>query len=145
MNFKGLQKCSTKTEKNDNGKFKKKKRFGKSLANRAPAMLLTIIDRKLGYYDRVLNKIDTYSVKASQYNHFYDTYKKKRLSDRWNHFGDLKIQRDMYSAFLIMNVEDDLKGINQQKCNNRFDEFYRLHNLEIERLTGKKNLGSIAI
>lgn len=145
MNFSGLQKRSTKTEKNDKGKFKKKKRFGKSLANKAPAMLLTIIDRKLKYHDRTLNKIDTYSVKASQYNHFDGEYKKKKLSERWNYFGDIKIQRDMYSAFLIMNVDNDLKGINQQKCNERFDNFLKLHNLEVERLTGYKNLSSIAI
>ncbi len=37
MNFKGLQKCAQKTEKNKKGKFKPKKRFGKSLGNRAPA------------------------------------------------------------------------------------------------------------
>lgn len=49
MNFKGLQKPTAKTETNDRGKFKKKKRFGKSLANKAPAMLLTIINRKLSY------------------------------------------------------------------------------------------------
>lgn len=41
MNYKGLQKRSKKTEKNDKGKFKKKKRFGKSLANKAPSMFLT--------------------------------------------------------------------------------------------------------
>ena len=140
-----LQKRSTKTEKNEKGKFKKKKRFGKSLANKAPAMLLVIIDRKLKYYDRVLNKIDTYSVKASQYNHFDGEYKKKNLSQRWNYFGDIKVQRDMYSAFLIMNVNNDLKGINQQKCNERFENFLKLHDKEVERLTGKKNLSSIAI
>jgi hypothetical protein len=145
MNFKGLQRRAKKTEKNDKGKFKKKKRFGKSLANKAPAMLLTIIDRKLKYYDRVLNKIDTYSVKASQYNHFNGGYKKKKLSQRWNYFGDIKVQRDMYSAFLIMNVDNDLKGINQQKCNKRFENFKKLHDLEVNRLTGNKNLSSIAI
>lgn len=32
MNFSGLAKKSTKTEKNDNGRFKHKKRFGKSIA-----------------------------------------------------------------------------------------------------------------
>ena len=108
-------------------------------------MLLVIIDRKLKYYDRVLNKIDTYSVKASQYNHFDGEYKKKNLSQRWNYFGDIKVQRDMYSAFLIMNVNNDLKGINQQKCNERFENFLKLHDKEVERLTGKKNLSSIAI
>lgn len=145
MNFSRLQKRSTKTEKNDKGKFKKKKRFGKSLANKAPSMLLTIIDRKLKYYDKMLNKIDTYSVKASQYNHFNGECKKKKLSQRWNYFGDTKVQRDMYSAFLIMNVDNDLKGINQRKCNERFENFLILHDTEVERLTGCKNLSSIAI
>lgn len=37
MNFAGLQKKSTKTEQDNSGKFKRKKRFGKSLANRSPA------------------------------------------------------------------------------------------------------------
>jgi len=145
MNYAGLQKRAKKTEKNDKGKFKKKKRFGKSLANKAPAMLLTIIDRKLKYYDKQLIKIDTYSVKASQYNHFDETYNKKKLSQRWNNFNGIKVQRDMYSAFLIMNVNNDLKTINQQKCNERFENFLILHNKEVERLTGNKNLNSIAI
>ena len=69
MNFAGLQKRSSKTEKNDEGKFKKKKRFGKSLANRAPAMLLNIINRKLSYYGLKLIEINTYKAKASQFNH----------------------------------------------------------------------------
>lgn len=146
MNFSGLQKRSTKTEISEKtGKFKKKKRFGKSLANRAPAMLMTIIDRKLKYYDRQLIKIDTYSVKASQYNHFDETYKKKKLSDRWNDFNGVKVQRDMYSAFLIMNVNTDLKTIDNDKCNKTFENFYRLHNKEVDRLKGNKNLSSIAI
>ena len=31
------------------------------------------------------------------------------------------------------------------KCNERFENFYRLHNLEVDRLKGHKNLSSIAI
>ena len=83
MNFSGLAKKSTKTEKNDKGRFKRKKRFGKSIANRAPSMLLGIIDRKLSYYGKRLIKIDTWSAKASQFNHFEGTYNKKKLSQRW--------------------------------------------------------------
>jgi len=145
MNYAGLQKRASKTEKNNKGKFKKKKRFGKSLANKAPSMLLTIIDRKLKCYDRQLIKIDTYSVKASQYNHFDETYTKKKLSERWNDFNGIKIQRDMYSAFLIMNVNTDLKTINKEKCDETFENFLTLHNKEVKRLTGNKNLSSIAI
>lgn len=145
MNFAGLSKRSTKTERNEKGRFKKKKRFGKSIANRAPSMLLGIIDRKLSYYGKRLIKIDTWSAKASQFNHFDGTCNKKKLSQRWNDFNGTKVQRDLYSAFLIMNVADDLKSFDISKCNERFDNFYRLHNLEVERLTGHKNLSSIGI
>ena len=145
MNFAGLQKRAKNTEKNDKGKFKKKKRFGKSLANKAPSMRLTIIDRKLGYYGEKLMEINTLEAKASQFNHFDRTYTKKPLSQRWNDFNGIRIQRDLYSAFLIMNIRDDLKSFNVDKCNERFENFYRLHNIEVDRLTGKKNLSSIAI
>jgi len=145
MNFSGLMKKSAKTEKNKQGKFKRKKRFGKSIANRAPAMLLSIIDRKLSYCGEHLIKINTWSAKASQFNHFNGSYYKKKLSQRWNDFDGIKVQRDMYSAFLIMNIESDLKSFNTQKCNDRFDNFCRLHNIEVDRLKGNKNLSSIAI
>lgn len=125
--------------------LKKKKRFGKSLANKAPSMLLGIINRKLGYYGEKLIEIDTFRTKASQFNHFDGTYAKKSLSQRWNNFNEIRIQRDMYSAFLIMNISNDLKSFDIDKCNERFANFYRLHNLEVNRLTGKKNLSSIAI
>lgn len=145
MNFAGLQKRAKNIKKNDKGKFKRKKRFGKSLANKAPSMLLTIINRKLGYYDENLIEINTLEAKASQFNHFDGTYTKKPLSQRWNNFNGIKVQRDMYSAFLIMNIADDLKSFDIDKCNKRFENFYQLHNLEVNRLTGKKNLSSIAI
>lgn len=145
MSFFGLAKRTKKTEKNSKGQFKCKKRFGKTIANRAPAMLLEIINRKLSYYDKYLIKIDTWHAKASQFNHFDGTYHKKTLSQRWNDFNGIKIQRDLYSAFLIMNTASDLKSFDINKCNERFENFYKLHNKEVKRLTGHKNLISIAI
>lgn len=145
MNFSGLQRRAKNTEKNDKDKYKKKKRFGKSIENKAPSMLLTILNRKLKYYGEKLIEIDTYQSKASQFNHFDETYEKKSLSQRWNDFNGIKVQRDMYSAFLIMNIAKDLKSFDIDKCNERFENFYRLHNIEVERLKGKKNLSSIGI
>ena len=145
MNFAGLQKRVKNTEKNNKGKFKRKKRFGKSLANKAPSMLLSIIDRKLKYLGEKLIEINTFEAKASQFNHFDKTYTKKTLSQRWNNFNGIKVQRDMYSAFLIMNISSDLKNFDINKCKERFDNFYKLHNKEIERLKGNKNLSSIGV
>lgn len=145
MNFAGLQKRAKNTEKDDKGRFKRKKRYGKSLANKAPSMLLAIIDRKLKNFGEELIEINTSEAKASQFNHFDKTYTKKPLSQRWNDFNGMKIQRDLYSAFLIMNIAKDLKSFDIGKCNKRFDNFYRLHNLEVNRLKGHKNLRSMAI
>ena len=101
--------------------------------------------RKLKYFGEELIEINTFEAKASQFNHFDGTYTKKTLSQRWNDFDGIRVQRDMYSAFLIMNISNDLKSFDIDKCNERFKNFYRLHNLEVDRLTGKKNLSSIAI
>lgn len=138
MNFKGLQKRSKKTEKNDKGKFKRKKRFGKSLANKAPAKLLTILDNKLKYFGEKLIKVNTKEVKASQYNHLNCRYNKKKLSQRWNDLSGIKIQRDLYSAFLIQHVNDDLCNINQEECKRDFERFKILHDKEIERLNNSE-------
>jgi hypothetical protein len=48
--FKSMQVRSKETKKNDKGKNLSKKRFGKSLANRAPSELLTILKNKVCQY-----------------------------------------------------------------------------------------------
>lgn len=144
MNYSGLQKRAKETTVNKKtGKFNKKKRFGKSLANKAPAKLIEIINRKLKYFDTEIKKINTYTVKASQYNHFDDTYTKKDLGERWNIFDvnneEFKLQRDLYSSFLIMNVNNLANKIDRSKCIETFDGFRNLHDIEIERLKNSSN------
>jgi len=138
MNYSGLQKRAKKTTKNKNGKFNKKKRFGKSLANKAPAMLIEIINRKLKYFNIEIKKINTYTVKASQYNHVEDTYVKKDLGERWNVFNidgeNVDIQRDLYSSFLIMNVNNLADKVDRNKCTKTFQKFKTLHDIEIQKL-----------
>jgi hypothetical protein len=149
MNFRALQKRSKKTTKNKkNGKINKKKRFGKSLMNYAPSMLIDIIDRKLSYFikpyrtkgtRRCIKEIDTYKVKASQYNHLEDNYKTKTLNDRWNILNGEEVQRDMYSAFLIMNTKDDLKSVDIDRCNKTYKNFLALEKQEVENIRQSKN------
>ena len=148
MQFQGLQKRAKKTTINKSGKFNKKKRFGKSLANKAPSMLIEIINRKLKYEGLEILKVNTQKVKASQYNHFTDEYNKKELKDRWN--KDIEIQRDCYSAFLIMNINDNLETINREECFKTYDNFKELHDKEINRLkelkiNGYKLISSMGI
>ena len=98
MRFQSLQKRTKETTKNKkNGKINHKKRFGKSIANRAPAMLLTIVDRKLGYQGRSLKKIDTYATKASQFNHLTSEYNK-------NNFGNVGMILESFASNVIYIV-----------------------------------------
>ena len=62
MNYKGLQARAKKTEKNEQGKFKKKKRFGKSLANKAPSKFLVILQNKLKTKSGLYFEVNTYKI-----------------------------------------------------------------------------------
>lgn len=135
MNFKALSKKAKETTISEKtGRFKSKKRFGKSILNFAPAKLLEILNRKLIYVDKALNKVNTKTFKASQYNHHTNTYKKKKLSNRWNYIDKYKVQRDMYSAFLLMNSKDNLKTTDRDLCLKTFENFIKLHDREISLL-----------
>jgi hypothetical protein len=148
MNFSALQRRAKNTQRQDKvtiiidskgnekqiHKYKKKKRFGKSLNNRAPAMLISIIDRKLNYLNNEIHKVDTKEFKASQYNHVTNTYEKKKLYERENLINNIWIQRDLYSAFLLMNSKADLKSTDRDKCNETFENFIKLHNECIEEI-----------
>ena len=111
-----------------------KKRFGKSLANHSPSAFVNILERKLKYFGKKLNQVNTQTFKASQYNHFTDEYIKKELSNRWNNFDGIKVQRDLYSAFLLKNSKKDLKTTNGKLCLATFEAFKPLHDECIEEL-----------
>ena len=56
-----------------------------------------------------------------------------------NMIGEAKIQRDLYSSFLIMNINPDLSSINRVQCLETFEKFKIAHDIEIERLKASTN------
>ena len=58
MNYKGLQKRAKETQVDEKGRYKKKKRFGKSLANKAPAMFVTILKTKAEQHGGEVYEVD---------------------------------------------------------------------------------------
>lgn len=140
MHIKGLARRARKTTKNKkNGKNNSKKRFGKTIRNHAPAMLISTINQKLQLYGLEVIKINTYEAKASQYNHVTNTYSKKKLNDRWNYIDNLNIQRDMYSAYLIQHINNDLKSYNLFGCIDDWLSFIKMHNDVIEQIRNSNN------
>lgn len=129
------------------GRIKRKKRFGKSIANKAPAMLINILKQKshsLGIPGVV--EVPT-KLRASQYNHQSDTYNKKPLNQRWNNMPDgEKIQRDLYSAFLLQHVTPDLNGFDRNLLIQDYPQFKEYHHQVILELsTSPKTVTSMGI
>ena len=140
MNFSALQKKSKTTERSEKeteikqkdgtskkiNKYKRKKRFGKSLNNRAPALLLKILDKKCLQYGGVLFRVNTQTFRASQYNHIEDSYIKTTLKTRSKIVDGQYVQRDLYSAFLLKNSNIELTAPDRNKCLAGFKGFLKL-------------------
>ncbi|MBQ7298366.1 MAG: transposase [Clostridia bacterium] len=149
MEYKALQKRAKETTVNAKGRYNRKKRFGKSLANKAPATLILILESKLKNSGMEgLHKVDKWEYKASQYDHLSKQYHKKKLSQRTTHLenGDT-VQRDLYAAFLLMNAGTDLKSPDQTLCEQTYERFKQLHDMEIARLKSenKTHLSSFGV
>lgn len=124
MSFAGLQKRAKETKVNEKtNKIQSKKRFGATIEHRAPATLISLIEQKCKSQGKTFIKADTKSVKASQFDHLTEEYTKHSLSTRVKFVGDDKVQRDLYSAFLLAYVEDDKKTVNVNACKSNFNTF----------------------
>ena len=104
-------------------KYKRKKRFGRSINRRAPARFLLELKRKAEAVGGVYAEVDTKEFKASQYNHVTNTYEKIPLSQREKEIGKRRVQRDLYSSFLIRNADLDFKHPDREKCEYEFEYF----------------------
>ena len=95
-----------------------------------------------------LYRVDKWEYKASQYDHLSKQYHKKKLSQRTTHLenGDT-VQRDLYAAFLLMNAGTDLKSPDQTLCEQTYERFKQLHDMEIARLKSenKTHLSSFGV
>ena len=124
----------------NNGKNISKKRFGKSVNNNAPGIFIRKMEEKLSYFGKELIKINPFKTKASQFNHISQEFKKCSIEVRFKELVQgIVVQRDLYSAFLIKNVEN-LSEYNMEKINRQFEEFYEKQLIEVERIKNEGNL-----
>ena len=135
MNFQALQKRVKKTEKSDKtGRYKRKKRFGKSISIHSPFSLIQKIKTRLAYHKGNLVEVDTYKMKASQANHITGEYMSSDLKKRWKELvPGTFVQRDLYSAFLLFNAKNK-EEIDFELCEQTFDNFFDGHNRLIAEL-----------
>lgn len=141
MSYKALQKRAKETRVNaKTGRIQSKKRFGKSIFRCAPAAFIEILSVKAKACNGVVTKVSTFDTKASQYDHTNNTYQKKDLSERFAHLSDgTVVQRDIYSAYLLAHVNDDLVSYNLYSCKNDFPEFLKMYDCTKKRLQERKD------
>lgn len=146
MSFKGLQaraKETTISEKT--GRFKRKTRFGKSILNHAPAMLIDMIRYKALFQEKDFIMANTQKIKASQLDHVTGNYQKLSLSTRTKTIDQKLVQQDLYAAFILQHVQNDGVTVNLDACNKDFATFIRNQNLTMATLeanlqsTGRKH------
>lgn len=119
-----LMKRAKETTRNSEGRFNRKKRFGKSIHNRCPGGFQAAVEMRFlstgGRYIEVPN-----NYRASQYDHTADAYIKKKLSDRLYRLRDgTEVQRDWYSSFLLYCCDSAAQSINKEKCHAEFARLY---------------------
>ena len=123
------------------GKIQKKKRFGKSVANHAPAMFVTILENKVKSLGGEVVKVDTQNA-ASQYDFTNNSFEKHELKERSVTLsnGDTH-QRDMLAAFNLQHLKYDdaeKKQYDTEAMAQHYDRFYELEQEEIQRYKNKE-------
>lgn len=142
MNIKGLQKKAKEATINQKtGKFNRRKRFGKSILRRNPGYMIKQSKYRFGTSGGAVREVNTRMFKASQYDHVLDDTCKKKLSKRWHELPDkTKIQRDLYSAFLLYCTNQDLTRPDKKLCDAFFEYFLELHNHCVEEIKNSRKI-----
>ena len=125
------------------GKIQKKKRFGKSVANHAPSMFVSILENKVKSLGGRFERVSTQNA-ASQYDFTTDTFKtgeeKHKLNERAITLsnGDTH-QRDMLAAFNLQHLKYDEKDAKQYDTEAMTADYERFCQLEQEEILRYKN------
>lgn len=113
-------------------KYKRKKRFGRSVLHRCPGLFQAELKKKFGDgYHEVPN-----DYRASQYDYETDTYRKKKLNEREHVTGKsgIHLQRDSYSSFLLYCADDTFESIEREQCISEFAGYRKAHDQMVDRI-----------
>ena len=121
------------------GKIQKKKRFGKSVANHAPSMFVSILENKVKSLGGEVVKVDTKNA-ASQYDFTDNSFTKHELKERNVTLsnGDTH-QRDMLAAFNLQHLKLDEEKPKQYDTEAMAADYERFCQLEQEEILRYKN------
>jgi transposase len=87
------------------------KRYGRSINMRAPSMFMNSLKIKAENAGGYLFEFPTQTTKLSQTCHICEQAVKKTLSKRWHICCGIRMQRDLYSAFLAKCVDKETSAL----------------------------------
>lgn len=110
-------------------------RVGREIFNRAPALLVTILDWKLRCLGASCYRLNVFEYKARRYDHVSDTYcdAKSSKSDTVTLANGDVVQRNLYAAFVLMCADKGTKKPDNQLCRAKYEQFLVNHDAELER------------
>lgn len=116
------------TKKTKTGKIRSKKRYGKSVANHAPAMFVTILENKVKSLGGQFHRIDP-GYAATQFDFTNGVFTKHEVSERSITLSNGRThQRDMLSAFNLQHAR-----LEAEKAKSR-DKEKKVESYDLEQM-----------
>lgn len=117
------------TKKNKNGKNRCKRRFGKSIAHHAPAMFVSILQKKVRSLGGTFSKVEIKNA-ATQFDFTNGEFTKHKLNERTVTLSNGRThQRDMLSAFNLQHLRtnsEELKDYDIEQMEADYPIFCKL-------------------
>lgn len=107
----------------DFAKLGRRKPNGIYMTGAAPGEFLRILDYKLSWQGKQLYRILPFLVKASGFNHHTGAYQKMPLKKSWRIVDGQKVEKNLYSAFLLSNLAEDMQSFDLERCTEKFPKF----------------------
>ena len=123
-------------------KLGKRKPNSAGAQQRSPAAFLRILRQKLCQQEKEVLWIQPFTLKTSGFNHHTGSCQKTPLKKSWRIVGGQKVDKKLYSAFLLSNTAADQKGFEIESCREKFPMFLKHQKEALERYekeSGERN------
>lgn len=105
----------------------KQKYFGKKLEQLALASFLKKAEWKFGQYGRQLIFVNPVEAAAGNLNHLTGEIEKPKNRSDYRSIDGTLVERQIYSAFLLKNINEQTGRIHLEQCRETYDDFLELY------------------
>ena len=121
-------------EENRYEKLGRVKPNGAWIQKTSPATFQKLLEQRILKEGKELIFVQPFLLKASGFNHHTGVYQKMPLRKEWRTVDGRRVDKKLYSAFLLSNVAEDLKSFDLDRCSQQFPGFLRLQDAFFQSL-----------